>query len=852
MCKSRQTLNFVKALLLILAFCLTKTTNAQTILIEAESFQKKGGWVVDQQFMLEMGSPYLLAHGLGNPVENASTVFTIPATGKYRVWVRTKDWVAQWKVSGAPGKFQISINNQKSDTIFGTKKATWSWQDGGLMDINNTESQMELCDLTGFEGRCDAIVLTKDPTFIPPYDAVPLANWRKSMLGNALAKNAGQFDLVVVGAGMAGITAAIGAARLGLKVALVQDRAVVGGNNSTEVRVGLGGSINQSPYTKLGNIVKELTVPPNPNYPSGNGNDSVFEDNKRMNILKNEKNISLFMNFRADSVTVSNQKIKSIFAQNILTAERIELFSTYFSDCTGDGTIGYLAGADYEIDLTKHMGNSNLWNLKLYDVPQPFPTCSWALNLSNKPFPGRPGINGSYNANGIDALGEWFWESGFSRNPITEVEYIRDYNFRAMYGAWDCVKNVDKIYPNYKLNWAAYVTGKRESRKLLGDIQLTRDNLLSNSMYPDGFVAIGWNMDVHVPHSSFQATFEGEEFISHDIQTSFKRPFYIPYRCLYSRNIENLFMAGRNISVTQDALGSVRVMKTTGMMGEVVGLAAALCIKHKASPRTIYTNHLNELKSYISAGVPAAGDTMNSKATIFPDANNIQMVIDNTDAECTFNSPWPTSIYTSGYFGSNYMQDGSTTADPLKWAKWTPNITKEGLYRVFMNWTDGNGRPTAAPVEIQSADSVTQLKIDQSVNGAVWNYLGTYRFTVGAQAYVKLSASAVGSTIADAVLFEAIPTATALNKRIENESALFISGNKSITSVELHLAKASRVTISIHSVYGYEIQSLVNEQDLKKNRYIFELKNEKLKKGIYIIRLLIDGKFVDCKKVVVH
>lgn len=841
-----------KTALFILTCCISIAVSAQTILIEAESFQNKGGWVVDQQFTFEMGSSYLLAHGLGNPVANASTTVKLPSTGKYRLWVRTKDWVAQWKVPGAPGKFQVSINNQKSDTIFGTKNATWSWQNGGLIDINNTDTQLELSDLTGFEGRCDALILTKDSDFVPPYDAAPLANWRKTMLGNGVAKNAGQFDLVIVGAGMAGTTAAIGAARLGLKVALVQDRPVVGGNNSTEVRVGLGGSINVSPFSNIGNIVKELTVPPNPNYPSGNGNDSIFEDNKRMSILKNEKNISLFMNFRTDSVTVVNHKITSILAENTHTAERIELFGTYFSDCTGDGTIGYLAGADYEIDLTKHMGNSNLWNLKLYDIPQPFPACSWALDLSNKPFPGRTGVKGPSNTSGISALGGWFWESGFSRNPLTEVEYIRDYNFRAMYGAWDCVKNVDKIYPNYKLNWAAYVTGKRESRKLLGDIQLNKDNLLGNTMYTDGFVAIGWNMDVHVPHTSFQASFEGEEFISHDIQTSFKRPFYIPYRCLYSRNVDNLFMAGRNISVTQDALGSVRVMRTTGMMGEVVSLAAALCKKRNALPRAIYTNYLNEFKSYVNAGIPAYGDTLVIKELILPDAKNPQIIVDNTDAACTFDSPWPTSVYTGGYIGANYMQDGNTDANPLKWAKWTPGILKEGKYRVYMNWTAGNGRPTKAPVEIQSADSITNLTVDQTNNGAMWNYLGTYRFKVGTQSYVKLSAAALGSTIADAVLFEDISSTTALDKTSFNESSFYVFTNSTNSSVVLNLTIASRISISMYSLYGYEIQSIVNEQTLIANRYAFEIKNKTLHKGIYIIRLMIDGKLAECKKIVIN
>ncbi len=838
--------NFCIFLFVLTASLWATKLRSQTVLIEAESFQQKGGWVVDQQFMLEMGSPYLLAHGLGNPVANASTTVELPSTGIYHLWVRTKDWVAQWNAPGAPGKFQISINGIKCDSIFGTKHANWNWQSGGVMAINNTNTSIALCDLTGFEGRCDAIILTKDANFTPPNQPSTLASWRRSMLGNSIARNAGHYDLVVVGAGMAGTTAAIGAARLGLNVALIQDRPVVGGNNSTEVRVGLGGSINVSPFSNIGNIVKELTVAPNPNYPAGNGNDSVFDDSKRMNILMNEKNIHLYMNYRADSVTVSDHKITSVLAQNTHTAERVELFGTYFADCTGDATIGYLAGADYQVDLTKHMGNSNLWNLKLYDTPQAFPACNWALDLSSKPFPGRPNINGPYNANGIDALGEWFWESGFSHNPLTEVEYIRDYNFRAMYGAWDCVKNTDKIYPNYKLNWAAYITGKRESRMLLGDIQLNKDNLLTNVMYPDGFVAIGWNMDVHIPHASYKAGFEGEEFISHDVQTSFKRPFYIPYRCLYSRNIDNLFMAGRNISVTQDALGTVRVMKTTGMMGEVVGLAAALCTKKEIMPRAIYTDHLNEFKQYINAGIPKAGDTIVLKEPITPDANNLQIVIDNTDAACTFDSSWPTSVYTTGYIGANYVQDGSTGADPLKWAKWTPNITKAGLYRVYMNWTTGGGRPTEAPIEIKSAETTTNITVNQTINGAMWNYLGTYYFATGNQGYVKLSAAASGSTIADAVLFENINTVSATNElALQNQSDIVIVGN---TTIVLNLKQDATIKLSIYDLSGIEQTSIINNQQLTSDSYHFDLTSYNLAHGAYIIKLSINNNTSKCVK----
>jgi len=210
------------------------------VFIEAESFSDPGGWVVDQQSIDIMGSSYLLAHGLGVPVKDARTTITFPAKGKYRVWVRTRDWVAPWDVPGAPGKFKLLINNSALETTFGTEGKSWHWQDGGTVRISKGNSEIALHDLTGFEGRCDAILLTTNQKFRPPDEKAPLDDFRKASLGlNTAPGNGGDYDLVVVGGGMAGCCAAVSAARYGCKVALIQNRPVLGGNNSSEVRVGL-------------------------------------------------------------------------------------------------------------------------------------------------------------------------------------------------------------------------------------------------------------------------------------------------------------------------------------------------------------------------------------------------------------------------------------------------------------------------------------------------------------------------------------------------------------------------------------------------------------------------------------
>ncbi|MDP6848739.1 MAG: FAD-dependent oxidoreductase, partial [Kiritimatiellia bacterium] len=204
------------------------------ILVEAEGFADTGGWVIDPQFMDLMGSPYLLAHGLGVPVKDAMTEVVIPKTGHYRVWVRTKDWVAQWKAPGTPGRFLVKINGKSLETTFGTKGAQWHWQDGGKIDLSKGRLRLALHDLTGFEGRCDAILFSNDPSFVPPNTNPEMLAFRRRCLGfSDEPERAGEYDLVVTGGGISGTCAAVTAARLGLKVALIQDRPVLGGNNSS-------------------------------------------------------------------------------------------------------------------------------------------------------------------------------------------------------------------------------------------------------------------------------------------------------------------------------------------------------------------------------------------------------------------------------------------------------------------------------------------------------------------------------------------------------------------------------------------------------------------------------------------
>ena len=591
---------------------------AQNVFVEAEQFGELGGWDLDQQSMEQMGSPYLLAHGLGVPVRDAVTTVKFSVPGMYRVWVRTRDWVGPWKVPGAPGRFQVVVDEKPLGTLFGATGEDWHWQDGGLVKVG-AEARLALHDLTGFEGRCDAVLFCRDSAFRPPNDLKALTAFRRAALGlPAVPDDGGTYDLVVVGGGVAGTAAAVSTARNGLTVALIQDRPVLGGNASSEVRVWPEGKTRLAPHPHIGEIVEELC----PQRAPGTGNakgGAIYEDDRKLGVVRAEPRIRLFLEHRAFAVETRGGRIVSVTSQHIRSARHVRISGKFFADCTGDATVGYLAGADHEVSREGSMGASNLWNV--FDAADsnqvlkceckdkdalsmnaeagaseaPFPRVPWALDLSDKPFPGRSGAQAQWANNPVSNLGGWFWESGFDRDSVRDIERIRDLNFRAMYGAWDVLKNVDKVYPTHRLGWSAFIAGKRESRRLLGDIVVTGDDLRRGRVYPDAAFPCTWHMDLHTPDPKFSKGHGSDAFIS--VATTgpkykYAGPYWVPYRVLYSRNIENLFMAGRNVSVDREALGAVRVMRTTGMMGEIVGKAAWIAVRHQTTPRGVYAKHL--------------------------------------------------------------------------------------------------------------------------------------------------------------------------------------------------------------------------------------------------------------------
>lgn len=745
------------ALLFMMLF--TLPANAQQLLVEAESFENHGGWKLDTQFIDNMGSPYLLAHGLGKPVADATTTVTFPETGEYQVYVRTKDWVARWNASGKPGKFQLSVDDVKSETTFGTENADWFWQNGGTVNIKNKTAQIKLHDLTGFEGRCDAILFTKEKT-APPNSSEILPQWRRELLGlNAAPTLKDGYDLVVVGGGYAGTAAALSAARSGCKVALIQNRPVLGGNGSSEVRVWAMGNIRRGKYPRIGEIVEEFCD----HATKSPGTYEEFEDAKKERIVIAEENIDLFLNHHAYKVEMKDNRIAAVHAFDTRTSEHKKFVGTLYSDCTGHGTVGFLAKADWEMTAKGRMGMSNMWAWAEGGESVTYPDTPWALDLNMADFP--------YPR---DHHGQWFWESGFDKDPLGGAEGIRDWNLRAVYGAFNAMKNrdgADKHETAY-LTWIAYIGGPRESRRLMGDIVLTSEDVVAKRDFKDGCVPSTWSIDLHYPKEQFAKKFPDNPFISiakHDKRIDRNFGYPVPYRCFYSRNVDNLFMTGRNISVTHEALGTTRVMKTCGMMGEVVGRASSICKLRDCLPRDVYEKYWDEMDKLLKLPGKARRNTVSDEFTIPSDslelspANGMPMgknprwfagtLID--DDRATTTGKWTKGTGLKGFVGYHYLFAGLNSDAKIKFEA---KIPRPGKYDVRLAYQPHKNRGDQVPVSITTVNNGVNLKTELKVNmkdapdddGFI--SLGEYEFVKGQLVAVELSTKDSGGTVhADAV-----------------------------------------------------------------------------------------------------
>ncbi len=397
-------------------------------------------------------------------------------------------------------------------------------------------------------------------------------------------------DVLVAGGGLAGVCAALAAARHGAKVILVQDRSRLGGNSSSEVKmhvVGASASGHRSGWRE-GGIVDELRVQDSVTNPQRS-----FEmwDLLLYDKVVSEPNILLLLDTVVYAATRAGDRIEKVLARSDKTEHLYRIQAKAYCDCTGDSRLGLEAGAEMrtgreargefgeslamETPDDHTLGSSILFTSRLYPRRMPFQPPSWARKVTKEHLRFR----------GVSAweYGYWWIEWGGDRDTIRHNERIRFELLSIVMGVWDYIKNSgehrDSDY--YAMDWVGMLPGKRGSRRLVGEHILTQKDIESGGPFPDAVAIGGWPMDDHPPQG-----FDRPE-VKPAVQIHSAEVYNIPLRCCFSRNVANLFMAGRNISASHVAFTSTRVMATCGVIGQAVGTAAAVCAAKGIVPREL-------------------------------------------------------------------------------------------------------------------------------------------------------------------------------------------------------------------------------------------------------------------------
>ena len=566
--------------------------------IEAESFADYGGWEVDTQFVHKMGSAYLIAKGVLKPLSPAKTDMVVPSSGNWRVWVRTRDWLPEF----SPGKFCLEIDGRRSADVGVSGRKGWRWENAGDFSLDGgAKVCVRLVDLSGGFARCDAVLLTRDISYVPPDDDAKLSSERIRLTGaDPFVADGGTYDVVVVGAGPAGLASAIAAARCGARTVMVHDRPVLGGNASVEQDTYIGGSGNNYHKgvvdSREGGILEESrllrrTLP------------KQVRSAAYRRMVDAEELLTERSNERVISAERSGDRVESVLAVNTLTGQRIRYKGKMFVDGTGDGWIGFFVGAErmYGREAKAEYGEK--------DAPEKADTLTMSGCLNNYvyrwagrevPFdvPGwvrvlPDGFDRS-DVNGIQS--RWWLEHPGTFDDLEDPERARDELVRINLDYWNWLRNHPKFghqARRHELKEIKLHNGRREGWRLRGDYVLTSTDCREGRRFEDAIACGGWALDLHDPMGVQNP--KGDGWWSVD-----KTLIYdIPYRTIYSRNISNLFMCGRNISVTHAALGSTRIMGTIFALGQAAGTAAAMAVRENLSPREIGRRRIRELRQQL-------------------------------------------------------------------------------------------------------------------------------------------------------------------------------------------------------------------------------------------------------------
>lgn len=401
-------------------------------------------------------------------------------------------------------------------------------------------------------------------------------------------------DICVVGGGMAGLCAALAAARHGARVLLMHDRPVLGGNASSEIRVHICGADihNSIPNMRETGILEEMRMEnlrrnPNRNYSIW---DTILYEKAAF-----QANLTTLLNCSCLDAATRDQHIMSVTGWQLTTQTQHTVTAKLFIDCSGDSILAPLSGAEYRMGRearqeygesiapeeadARTMGMTCLFHARRYDTPQPFAPLPWAYTFADdRDLP--------YGADGHHwlSMGYWWVELGGEEDSIRDTERLRDELLKTVYGVWDHLKNHGEHgADNWALEWVQFLPGKRESRRYIGDHVLTQLDIEAEGRFDDLVAYGGWSMDDHHPAGIRAARLGFPATIFHHAPS----PYGIPYRSLYSRNIENLLFAGRNASCSHAAMSSTRVMGTGCSMGQAAGTAAALAVQHGITPRQV-------------------------------------------------------------------------------------------------------------------------------------------------------------------------------------------------------------------------------------------------------------------------
>jgi hypothetical protein len=406
-------------------------------------------------------------------------------------------------------------------------------------------------------------------------------------------------DLTVVGGGIAGTHAAVAAARLGLETALVNDRPVLGGNSSSEVRVWVNGATGgaHNRYAREGGLMEEVLLENKSRNPDGNADlwDMVLQD-----LVQAEENLSLYLNTLVDEVETDGDRVVSVAGTQNMSETHLEFESPYFVDATGDGILALHTDAEWrqgreaadeygelaapEARDEKTLGSSIMFYSERADEPIEYTPPDFAHDYRDDP----PEILARRTDPEDRRCMYWWIEYGGEEglDTIHDNEEIRDELWAMVYGAWDYIKNSgafdEDLVSHLKLDWTGKIPGKRESRRFLGEYVLTEDDLVEQRRFDDAVGHGGWSIDLHPPAGFYDDQGRGSEHWHLD------GPYAIPYRSLYPEGSENLFLAGRHVSASHVAFGSLRVQMTLGTLGQAVGTAATLCAEHDLAPHDLY------------------------------------------------------------------------------------------------------------------------------------------------------------------------------------------------------------------------------------------------------------------------